>query len=79
MKIGKYDFSKTQVILAVLIILFIAYVIFNELRKASWKKKLEDAIKGIDLRVTSGKASASELVELNSKRKAILQQYLNSL
>lgn len=79
MKIGKYAFSKTQVILAVLIILFIAYVILNELRKASWKKKLEDAIKGIDLRINSGRASAAELIDLNTQRKAILNEYLNSL
>lgn len=79
MKIGKYDFTKTQVILAILIILFIAYVIFNELRKAAWKKKLEAAISGIDLRMSSGRASASELVDLRMQRNAILKQYLNTL
>lgn len=79
MKIGKYDLSKTQVVVAVFIILGITYFIFNELRLAAWKKKLQAALSGIDLRMSSGRASASELIDLNTQRKAILTEYLNSL
>lgn len=71
--------DRTQWVITGLFVLVLAYIIFNELRKASWKKKLQADLDSIEKRMSSGRSTASELVDLNLKRKAILQQYLNTI
>lgn len=62
-----------------LTLLVFGYIIFNELRKAEWKSKLEAELGDIDLRIASGRLPAGDLVDLKQKRNAIVQQYLKTL
>lgn len=64
--------KKQWIITAVVLVLVV--IGFNELRKASGKKKDANTIAAINSRMSSGNASATELVDLNLKRNAILNQ-----
>lgn len=71
--------NTTQKWLLGLSVAFVLYIAFNEMRKADWKATLEKNLAAIDQRMSNGRASAQELIELRMKRKALLQQYLKTI
>lgn len=73
------NWTRGEKAVGVLFVLFIAYVIFNEIRKADWKAKLEAELAEIDKQIGSGRRSAGDLVDLKQKRNAIVEQYLKTL
>lgn len=73
------NWTRGEKAVGILFVLFIIYVVFNEIRKADWKRKLEAELGDIDLRISSGRLPAGDLVDLRQKRNAIVQQYLKTL
>lgn len=73
------NWTRGEKAVGILFVLFIIYVIFNEIRKADWKRKLEAELGDIDLRISSGRLPAGDLVDLRQKRNAIVQHYLKTL
>lgn len=63
----------------ILALLVVGYIAFNEIQKASWKSKLEKELANLDLKMSTGKLSAAELVDLKLKKNAIINQYLKTL
>lgn len=73
------NWSRAEKGVGVLAILVVAYIGFNEWRKAEWKSKLESELATIDAQIGSGRTPAGDLVDLKQKRNAIVQQYLKTL
>lgn len=71
--------SKTQRVIFGLVALALVGGLFYWLGKSSIKSRLEADLAAIDNRMSSGRASASELIDLRLRKKAILQQYLKSI
>lgn len=73
------NLSKTKKILLGLAVLAGISYLFYYLGKSSIEARLKADLAAIEKTMSSGRATATELVELNMKRKAILQQYLKSI
>lgn len=69
--------SNREKLFGSIALILVAIFGFNEIRKANERARVQAQIDAIDVRMSTGRASAAELVELRLRKKAILQQYLN--